>query len=108
MAGRKQHQSRLNLEYPATSFTWGMLKLHLGLVLLLKFSYRKQNVRVSKFGFNMQDTLKRWLCPALCVKTLRIVKIRKYGKLPSRLVFEIFTCRLGLFRSVAVLRIFLV
>ena len=41
MAGRKQNQSRLNLEYPVTSSTWGMLKLHLGLFLLLKFSYRK-------------------------------------------------------------------
>lgn len=107
MAGQKQNQSRLNLEYPATSSTWGMLKLHLSPVLLLN-SYRRQNVRVSKFGFNMQDTLKRWHFPALCINTLTILKIRKYGKLPSQMVFEIFTCRLGLFRSVAVLRIFLV
>ena len=56
----------------------------------------------------MQDTLKRWLCPALCVKKLTIFKIRKFGKSPSQMVFEIFTCRLGLFRSVTVLRIFLV
>lgn len=76
MAGRKQNQSRLNLEYPVTSSTWGMLKLHLGPVLLLKFSYRKQNVRVSKFGFDMQDTLKRWLCPALCINTFKNKKIR--------------------------------
>ena len=48
----------------------------------------------------MQDTLKRWLCPALCINTLTILKMRKYGKLPSEMVFEIFTCRLGLFRSV--------
>ena len=36
MAGRKQNQSRLNLEYPATSSTWGMLKLHLRYQLPLK------------------------------------------------------------------------
>ena len=45
-------------------------------------SYYWNSVITNKmFEFNMQDTLKRWLCPALCINTLTILKIRKYGKL---------------------------